>query len=57
MLLEKDDRFVSVFLPKRYGDAMEDSDITDINAGRLQYYLIYRGKNSVSSALLLDIEL
>jgi hypothetical protein len=30
-LLEKEDRFVSVFLPKRYGDAMEDTDITDIN--------------------------
>jgi hypothetical protein len=26
-LLEEDDRVISVFLPKRYGDAMEDSDI------------------------------
>jgi hypothetical protein len=55
-LLEKDDRIVSVFLPKRYGDAMEDSDITDNNR-RLQYHLIYRGKSSVSSALCVDIEL
>jgi hypothetical protein len=56
-LLEEDDRVVSVFLPKRYGDAMEDSDIDDINTRRLQYYLIYRGKSSVSSALYVDIEL
>jgi hypothetical protein len=57
LTLLEDDRVESVFLPKRYGDAMEDSDITDINTRRLQYYLIYRGKCSVSSALLVDIEL
>jgi hypothetical protein len=56
-LLEEDDRNVSVFLPKRYGDAMEDSDIHDINTRRLQCYLIYRGERSVSSALPVDIEL
>jgi hypothetical protein len=56
-LLEKDYSVVSVFLPKRYGDAMEDTDITDINTGRLQYLLIYRSKSSVSAALLVDIEL
>jgi hypothetical protein len=56
-LLEKDDRAASVFLPKRYGDAMTDGDLTDINTGRLQYHLIYRGKCSVSGALLVDIEL
>jgi hypothetical protein len=56
-LLEEDDRVISVFLPKRYGYAMEDSDIHDINTLRLQYYLIYRGKSSVSSALLVNIEL
>jgi hypothetical protein len=56
-LLEEDDRVISVFLPKRYGDAMLDNDVQDINTRRLQYYLIYRGKSSVSSALLVDIEL
>jgi hypothetical protein len=56
-LLEKDDRFINVFLLKRYGDAMEDADITDINTGSLQYHLIYRGKSSFSAALLVDIEL
>jgi Mg2+/Co2+ transporter CorB len=56
-LLEKDDRVVSVFLPKRYGDAIEDTDITAINTGPVQYHLIYRGKSSVSAALLVDIEL
>jgi hypothetical protein len=56
-LLEEDDRDVSVFLPKRYGDAMEDSDVQDINTRRLQYYLIYGGKSSVSLALCVDIEL
>jgi hypothetical protein len=57
LTLLEEDRFISVFLPKRYGDAMEDSDIHDINTRRLQYYLIYRDKSSVSSALLVDIEL
>jgi hypothetical protein len=57
LTLLEEDRLISVFLPKRYGDAMEDSDINDINTRRLQYYLIYRGKISISSALLVDIEL
>jgi hypothetical protein len=52
-----DDRVISVFLPKRYGDAMDDSDTHDINTRRLQYYLTYSGKSSVSSALLVDTEL
>jgi hypothetical protein len=39
-LLLNEDRVISVFLPKPYGDAMEDSDIHDINTRRLQYYLI-----------------
>jgi hypothetical protein len=56
-LIEEDDRVLSVFLPKRYGDATEESDLPDINTRRLQYYLIYRGKCSVSSALCVDIEL
>jgi hypothetical protein len=56
-LLEEYDRVVSVFLPKRYGDAMEDSDIHDIHTRRLQCYLICRGKSSVSFALCVDIEL
>jgi hypothetical protein len=51
ILLEEDDRVISVFLPKRYGDAMEDSDMQDINTRRLLYYLNYRGKSSLSSAL------
>jgi hypothetical protein len=56
-LIEEDDRVISFFLPKRYGDAMEDSDLNDINTRLLQYYLTYRGKSSVSSALLVDTEL
>jgi hypothetical protein len=56
-LLEEDDRIIRMFLPKCYGKAMEDSDTQDINTRRLQYYLIYRGKSSVTSALLVDIEL
>jgi hypothetical protein len=56
-LLEKDDSVVSVFLPKRYGDAMNDADITDINTGRLHYHLVYMGKSSVSTDLLVDIAL
>jgi hypothetical protein len=57
-LIEDNDEWViSVFLPKRYGDAMEDSDLNDINTRRLQYYLTYSGQSSVSRALLVDIEL
>jgi hypothetical protein len=37
LTLLEDDRVISVFLPKRYGDAMEDSDVQDINTRRLQY--------------------
>jgi hypothetical protein len=33
------------------------SDMHDINTRRLHYYLTYRGKSSVSSVLLVDIEL
>jgi hypothetical protein len=44
LTLLEDDRVISVFLPKRYGDAMDDSDMQDINTRRLEYYLIYRGK-------------
>jgi hypothetical protein len=57
LIEDGDNRVISVLLPKRYGDAMEDSDIHNINTRRLQYYLTYRGKSSVSSALLVDIEL
>jgi hypothetical protein len=55
-LIEEDDRVISVLLPKRYIDAMDDSDIHDINTRRLQYYLTHSGKSSVSSALLVDID-
>jgi hypothetical protein len=34
-LLEEDDNVISLFLPKRYGDSTEDTDITDINTRRL----------------------
>jgi hypothetical protein len=48
---------VEVFLPKRYGDALEDTDMDDINTKQVQYYLTYKGKCSASSALILQIEL
>jgi hypothetical protein len=56
-ILEGQDNVISLFLPKTYGDAMEDSDIQYINTGGLQYYLIYRGKIAVSQTLIVDIEL
>jgi hypothetical protein len=55
-VLDEDDRVFGVFLPKRHGDEMEDSDLHDMNSRRLQYYLTYRGQRSVSRALLVDIE-
>jgi hypothetical protein len=56
-LLEEDGDVISVFLPKRYGDAILDSDIADINTKLLQYYLTYKGKSSVSQAVIVEIEL
>jgi hypothetical protein len=41
---EDDGNIIEVFLPNRYGDAVEDTDITDINTKRMQYYLTYKGK-------------
>jgi hypothetical protein len=37
-LLEEDERVISVFLPKRYGDVMEDSDIKTLI---LDYYTLF----------------
>jgi hypothetical protein len=54
---EEDGNIVEVFLPKRYGYAMEDADVTDIITKRLQYYLTYKGNSSASQALILQIEL
>jgi hypothetical protein len=56
-LVEEDGNVIRVFLPKGYGDGMEDSDIHDINTRRLHYYITYRGKGSVFQALIVDIEL
>jgi hypothetical protein len=54
---EEDGNIIEVFLQKRYGYAVEDTDITDILTKRLQYYLTYKGKSSASQALILQIEL
>jgi hypothetical protein len=56
-LLEEDNNVFCVFLLKRYGDAMEDTDITDINTRCLHYYLTHKGNSSDSQALIVDIEL
>jgi len=46
---------VKIYLPKRYSDVFEDSDIEDINTGRKLYKLIYRGRRG--SAYVIHMEL
>jgi hypothetical protein len=53
-LHEEDGNIVKLFLPRCYGDTFEDADLADINTRQLQYYLIYKGKISVSNTLILD---
>jgi hypothetical protein len=56
-LREEDGNIVDVFLPRRYGDTFEDANLAAINTRQLQYYITYKGKSSVSNALILQIDL
>ena len=42
-------------LPKRYGDVVDDDNIEEINMGRKNYKLIYKGK--AGSAYIINMEL
>jgi hypothetical protein len=44
------------FLPKRYSDVFEDSDLDAIKSKQLQYYLTYR-RTSPSKSIILQIDL
>jgi hypothetical protein len=39
---------VEVFLPKRYGDVIDETDMIHINNRHQQYYLVYKGTSSSS---------
>jgi hypothetical protein len=56
-LSEEGGNTIEVFPPKRYGDAIEDTDMDDIKTKRLQYHLTYKGKSSASQALNVQIDL
>jgi hypothetical protein len=43
-LTEVDRGDVEVFLPKRYIDLIEDSDMEAVNTNQTRYYLTYRGR-------------
>ena len=46
---------IRIYMPKRYAEYFEDTDIEDINNSVKLYKLFYRGKQG--SAFLLNIEL
>jgi hypothetical protein len=48
---------VEVFLPKHYGDIIEDSDVEALNTKQTQYYLTYRGTSPSSKAIILQFDM
>jgi hypothetical protein len=54
-LNEVDRGNLAVFLPKRYSDLIEDSDIEAINTNQTQYYLTYSGTSPSSKAIILQL--
>ena len=53
---EEDANIVKVFLPRRYGDAFTDQDVSAINERSVQYYLSYKGKSLASKAAILHMD-
>jgi hypothetical protein len=51
----EDGDIVKVFLPQRYGNRFEEADMVAINTRLTQYDLVYKGKCSVSGALILQV--
>jgi len=54
-LQSEEDLNIKIYLPKRYADAVDDTDIEDINLGRKTYKLIYKGRTG--SAYIIHLEL
>jgi hypothetical protein len=54
-LQEENGDIVSVFLPHRYVISFEQADMVVINTRQMQYDLVYKGKSSVSKALILQL--
>ena len=53
---EEDGKVVKVFLPRRYGDAFMDEDVSAINERWVQYYLSYKGKSLATNSPILQID-
>ena len=47
---------IRVFLPKRFAEVFEDSDIEAINSGTRQYYLISQGRTPNGRSFKLALE-
>ena len=53
-LQKEGEQNVRVYMPKRYAECFEDTDIEEINNSVIQYKLFYRGKQG--STFLLNME-
>jgi hypothetical protein len=56
-LSEEGDNTVEVFLPKRYGDVIDETNMIDINNRHQQYYLFYNNTSLASKALIVQLEM
>jgi hypothetical protein len=57
VLQEEDGNIVNVFLSRIYGDSFVEEDLLAINTRQMQYFLVYKGKSSLSNALILQLVL
>ena len=56
LAVREDANIVKVFLPRRYGDAFTDEDVSAIIERSVQYYLSYKGKSLASNAAILQTD-
>ena len=50
------DNVIRVFLPRHYGAAITDEDMTAINDSKIEYYLTYKGKSATSIRPMLQMD-
>jgi len=51
-----DDKFVDIFLPKRYANIMNNENLENINSRSVHLNLVYKGLCEFSSSYLLAID-
>jgi len=51
-----DEKFVDIFLPKRYANIVTDEDLENINSRSVYLNLVYKGLCESSSSFLLAID-